>query len=91
MLLLYKSYSLNDESDNDWSDLGSSGTYYFRAISLHFDDSVGSGSDLGSDGFVPTGVESKCDIFTFDVLVPIGFKSKGGRLIEMFWHSNSLF
>ena len=41
--------------------------------------------------FVPTGVESKCDIFAFFVFVPIGVESKGGQLIEMFWRSNYLF
>ena len=57
---------------------------------LYFDYSVGRVSGLGSGFFVPTGVESKCDIFGFFVFVTIGVKYKGGQLIEMFWHSNLL-
>ena len=71
ILLLYFLYllssdepdSLDDESDDDGSDSRSSGTYYFTAFSLNFDHSVGSVRGLGSGIFVPTGVESKCDIF----------------------------
>ena len=29
-------------------------------------------------GFVPTGVDSKCDVFSFVVFVTMGVKSKGG-------------
>ena len=86
-----EAYSLNDESDDDGSDSGSSGTYSFCAFSLRFDDSVGSVCGLGFGVFVPTGVKSKCDIFAFVVFVPIGVEPKGGQLIEMFWRSNSLF
>ena len=82
---------LDDESDDDGSDSGSSGTYYFCAFSLRFDDYVGSVSGLGSGIFVPTGFDSKCYIFEFVVFVPIGVESKVGRLIEMFWCSNYLF
>ena len=35
------------------------------------------------------GVESKCDIVTFVVSVPIVVDSKGGQLIKIFWRSNS--
>ena len=69
-----KLYSLDDESYDDGSDSGSSGTCYFP---LSFDNSVGCVSGLGSGVFVTTGVDSKCDIFAFEVFVPIGVKSKG--------------
>ena len=76
---------LGDESDDDGSNLGSSGTYYFQYFSLRFDNYVGSVSVLGSGIFAPTGVESKCNIFVFVVFVPIGVKYKGGQLIKLFW------
>ena len=41
------------------------------SFSLNFDHSIGSVSGLGSGVFVPTGVESKCDVLTFVVFVPI--------------------
>ena len=82
---------LNHESNGDGSDSGSSGTYYFTNFSLRFDNSVGRVNGLGSEIFVLTGVEPKCDIFAFFVFVPIGFESKGGQLIGMFWRSNYLF
>ena len=104
LLLLYFLYLLSSDesdliddesddagSDDDRSDSGSSGTYYFPAFSLCFDNYFGPVSGLGSGIFVPTGVDSKCDIFAFVVFVPIGVESKGGQLIEMFWRSNSLF
>ena len=74
----YKSYSLNHESDDDGYDSRSSSTYYFPAFSLCFDYSVIHVSGLGSDVFVPIGVESKCDIFAFVVFVSIGVESKSG-------------
>ena len=61
-----KSDPLNDESDKLGSDSGSSGTYYFCAFSLCFDESVVSVNVLGSEVFVPTGVEYKCAIFASD-------------------------
>ena len=61
-----ESYSLDDESDDDGCDSGSSGTYYFP---LHYENSVGRVSVLGYSFFVPTGVETKCDVFEFVVLV----------------------
>ena len=82
---------LDDESINDWSDSGSHCTHSFRAFSLQFDYSIGSVSCLGYGIFAPTGVDSKCDIFAFDVFIPIGVEYKGDRLIKMFWRSNSLF
>ena len=69
---------LNDESDNDGYESGSSGSYSFHAFSLRFDNSFGSFSGLRSEVFVPTGVDPKCDIFAFDVFLPTGGKSKGG-------------
>ena len=82
---------LDNEFDDDVSDSGSSVTYSFCVFYLHFVDSIGSISVYGSGVFAPTGVESKCDIFAFDVFVPIRVESKGSRTIEMFWRSNSLF
>ena len=73
-----ESDSLDDESDDDGSDFRYSGTNYFCAFYLHFDNSVGSVCGLGSSIFVPTGVESRCDIFVFVVFVLIVVKSKGG-------------
>ena len=55
----------------------------FFAPSLRFDDSLGRVSGLGPGVFVPTVVESKCDIFAFVMFVPIGVESKGVQLIEM--------
>ena len=60
-------------------------------FSVYFEDSVGSVSGLGSGIFGPIGVNSKCDIFALVMFVPIGVKSKGGRIIESFWRSNSFF
>ena len=71
-----ESYSLNDESDDDGSDSGSSSTYYFPDFSLCFDYSVVCFSGLGSGVFVATGVQSKCDIFAFVVFVTIGVESR---------------
>ena len=62
-LSLDKLDSLDDDYDKLGSDSGSSGTYSYRAISLRFDNYVGSVSVLGSDNFASTGVQSKCDVF----------------------------
>ena len=51
---------LDNEYDNDGYGSGSSGTCFFK---LNFDNNVGPVSGLGSDIFVPTGVDSKCDVF----------------------------
>ena len=53
-----------------------------RSIFPLFDDYVVIVCGLGSGVFVTTGVESKCDIFVFVVFVPIGVKSKGGRIVK---------
>ena len=76
-----KSDLLDDESDDDGSDYGSSGTCFFL---LRFDDSVGHVSLLGSGVFVPTRVKSKCDVFEFVVFMPIVVEPKRGQLIEIF-------
>ena len=70
-LSLDESYSLKHYSGGDGSDSGSSGMHSFHAFSLRFDDSVGCVSGLVFDVFIPKGFESKCDIFAFDVFVPI--------------------
>ena len=79
---------LDDESDNDGSDSGSAGTCTFP---FRFDESVGRVCGVGSGIFFPIEVDSKCDVFTFVMFVPIGVESKGGQIIEMFWRSNSQF
>ena len=94
LLLLYflslnKSYSLNNESDELGSDSGSSGTYYFCAFSLIFDEFVV--SVLGSDVFSPIGFVSKDGIFLSKTFVPKRVKSKGGQILALFWLSNYLF
>ena len=63
---------------NDGYDSGSSSKYYFTSFYLRFEDYVGRVSGLVSGVFVPTGVDSKCDIFAFVVFVPLGVESKGG-------------
>ena len=83
---LEKSYSLDGESDDDGSDSGSSVTCNFAFC---FDNYVGHVSGMSSGVFVPIGIESNCDVSTLFVFVPIGVKSKGGRLIEIFWRPKS--
>ena len=83
-----KSDSLDDESDDDGSDCGSSGTCAFP---FPFDDSVGRVSGVGSGVFVPIVVEYKYDVVKFVVFIPTIVKSKSGQLIKMFWCSNFLF
>ena len=65
LLSSYKSDSLHDEYDDDGSDSVSPGTYSFEKNLCVLTNSVGSVSGLGAGIFVPTGVESKCDIFCF--------------------------
>ena len=76
---------LDDESDNDRSDYESYDMCYF---SLHFDDSIGRVSALGFGVFVPTGVESNCDVLVFFVSMSIIVELKVGRLIKNSWCSN---
>ena len=59
---------LNDDSNDDGSVSGSSDTCNFP---FRFDDSVGRVSGVGSGVFVPTVVESKCDIVMLVMFVPI--------------------
>ena len=87
-LLWDESYSLHYESDDDSSDSGSSGTCSFP---LRFENYVGRVSGLGSGVIIPTGFESKCDVFVFVSFISIGVESKGGWLIEKSWCSNSWF
>ena len=70
---------LNYEYENNGSDSGFSGRCFFT---FHFYDPVGRVSGLGSGVFVPTGLDSKYDVFTFFLFVSIVFDSKGGRLIK---------
>ena len=68
LLSLDKSGSLEDESYTDRSDSETSVTCTFP---LRFYKSVGNVSGLACGAFVPIGVESKCDVVTFAVFVPI--------------------
>ena len=63
------------ESDNDGSGLGSFGTLDFPFCSIN---SICCVSDVGSDVFVLTGIESIGDVVLLIVFVPIGVKSKVG-------------
>ena len=96
----YKSYSLNDESDDDGSDSRSAGTC---ALPFCFDESVGCvgvyigfvGNSIGcvcgvgSGVIVPTGIESIADVVLLVMFVPKGVESKGSQLIEIFWRPKS--
>ena len=44
---------------------------------------------LGYAIFAPIGVDYVVGIFASDVFVPTGVESKGGRLLAIFWRSNS--
>ena len=90
----------NDESEDDGSDSGSAGT---RSLTFFFeesvgcidnsvgcvDDSIGCVCGVRSRVFDPTVIYSIGDVVMLVVLVPIGVKSKGGQLIEMFWRPKS--
>ena len=91
LLSLDESYFLDNETDNDGSESESSGTCSFPAFSLTFEDFVGRVSVLWSVIFVPTGEDSKCDVFEFFVFVAIVVKQKGGLLLETIWLSNYFF
>ena len=93
MLSTDKLYLLNDEYDDYGIDSRSAGrcNFYFR-----FDASVGSVgkyvgrvSGVGSDVFVPTGIESISDVVPLVMFVPRGVESKGDQLIESFWRPKS--
>ena len=75
-----------DESDYNWSGSGSPGTCAFPFCS---GDSVGSVSGVGSEVFVLNVIKSIGDVILLVVFVPNGVKSKGGRLIELFWRPRS--
>ena len=83
----------DDESDNFGSGSGSPGTCAFLFCSGKSvgsaGESVGGISGVGSGVFFLTGIESIGDVFPLVVFVPIGFESKGGQLIEIFWRPNS--
>ena len=70
-----KSDLLDDESDNDGSDYGSSGTCAFPFC---FDNSVGRVSGICFGCFVTIGGKSNYDIVMLVMLVPIVVESKGG-------------
>ena len=84
--------SFDDESDNNMSDSGYAGTCAFP---FRFDEyvgtvgeSIGRVSGVGSGIFFLTGIDSISDIFLLVVFVPKGFKSKCGRLVEIFSAQN---
>ena len=78
-ILLLRFFFFGDESKNDGSGFGSSGTCDF---SFYSENSVGSVSGIGSDVFVPTGIESMGDFVPLVLFVPIEVESKVGQLIE---------
>ena len=86
MLSLDKSDYLDGEYDDDGSDSRSADMFSFP---LRFYDSVGRVRGVGSGFFFPVGIKSIGDVVTLLVFVPIGVESKGGRLIEIFWHPKS--
>ena len=79
----------DDESDNDGPGSGSTGTCPFPSFSGKSVGSVGKYvggvSDVGSGVFVLTEIESIGGVAPFFLFVPREGKSKGGRLIELFW------
>ena len=84
---------LNDEYGDYGIDSRSAGrcNFYFR-----FDASVGSVGKyvgcvrgVGSEFFVPTGIESIGDVVLVVVFVPRGVESKVGQLIGSFWRPKS--
>ena len=78
--MLFEKLDFFDESENDGSGSGSPGTSVGSA-----GESVGSVNGVGFGNFVPTGIESLGDVFTFVMFAPIGVESKGGRIIGSFW------
>ena len=95
MLLFNKSYSFDDESEDDWSDSGYAGTCnfpfrFYESVGC-VGDSVGSVSGMGSSIFSLSGIESIGDVFLLVVFIPKEIWFKGGRLIEIFWRPKSLF
>ena len=74
--------------------LGPHGTCAFTFCSGKFVGSVGNFiggvSDVSSDVFVPTGIDSIGDVPLF-VFVPRGIRSKCGRIIELFGAQNMYF
>ena len=89
---------INDDSDNAGSESCSAGMCTFpfhfdESIGRvedsvgHVDDSVGCVSGMGSGVFSLTGIKSIGDVVPLIVFAPEGVESKGGQLIEIFWHS----
>ena len=76
-------FFFDDESGNDGSGSGSSGTCTFPFYSENY---VGCVSGVGSVVFVPIGIESIGDVVPLVMLLSIGVESKVGRLIEIFLH-----
>ena len=88
-----KLYSFEDESDNDGSGSGSGGTCAFPFCSDEsvgrIGESVGRVRGLGSEVFVPTGIDSIVEVVPLVVFVPKRVDYEGGRLIEIFCHPKS--
>ena len=93
MLPAYESDLHDDESDDDGSDSGPTGTcaftFCFEESVGRVDNSTGHVRGMGSVVSPPIVVESIGDVVLLVVFVPIGVESKGGRHIEIFWHPNS--
>ena len=91
-LLAFKKLGLfNDESDDDGSGSGSPGTCTFPFCSGKSVGSVcefiGRASGVGSGVFVATVIESIGDVVLLVIFAPKGFKSKDGRLVDLFCRS----
>ena len=93
MLSFDESDLLDDESDDDGYGSGSPGICAFPFCSGKTIGSVGKSvgcvHGVGSGVFVPTRINLIGDVVLLVVFVPKVFKSKGGRLIEVFWLSKT--
>ena len=84
MLSFDELYFFDDESDNYGSGSGSPGMCAFPFCSVKY---IGGVSGVGSGDFVLTRIESIGNVVLLFVFIPRGVKSKGQRLIEIFWTS----
>ena len=64
-------------------------TFHFDGSVGRVDNSVGHFCDVGSDVFVPIGIESTSDVVPLVVFIPKVVDSKSGRLVELFWRPKS--
>ena len=83
-----KSYSFDDESEDNGSESGSTGTctfpFRFEDYVGRVENSVGRVRGMVSGVLFTIGIKSIGDIVLLIMLVPIGVESKGGQLVEIF-------